>query len=206
MTIRLAPVLLGLSILTAGSSATAQPKPPGIAMCTSSDPARPLMTPMFMTNRTDQQELRKEWIRYTSATYGQDNPQSLGCNIYPWELRAAAQKNHASFPALMRSWRYPPPEVISWRPRGEAVNGEARMLAQLAGDAPTAASGVGSLTIEDDGIAARTKAWDNQLLQARREEAAAKVKRAIATEESKAEYDRLIAQVKADLKRRGRMQ
>jgi hypothetical protein len=89
------------------------------------------------------------------------------------------------------------------------VDTSPKAMADLGGPPPVKATRPpepGSLTIEDNGIAARTKAWDNQLLQARREASADKVKRAIATKESKAEYDRLMAQVKVELKRLGRMQ
>jgi hypothetical protein len=44
------------------------------------------------------------------------------------------------------------------------------------------------------------------VLQAKREEAASKVKRAIATAQSKVEYERILAKAKADAKKRGRVQ
>lgn len=49
-------------------------------------------------------------------------------------------------------------------------------------------------------------AWKNVQLQAKREEASLKIKRAIGTAESKAEYERIMARVKAAMKKRGRKQ
>lgn len=62
------------------------------------------------------------------------------------------------------------------------------------------------ISIKDNGEKARTDAWDNQVLQTQREEAARKVRIALGTAASKAEYDRIMAKVRADLKRRGRSQ
>jgi len=77
----------------------------------------------------------------------------------------------------------------------------------IAGDmAITEPASPGSLTIEDNGIATRTKAWDNHLLQVQSEEAAHKLAKAAATAESKAEYARIMAKVIADLKKRGNKQ
>lgn len=62
------------------------------------------------------------------------------------------------------------------------------------------------ISIEDNGVKARAVAWANVVLQAQREEAARKVKIAIGTAASKAEYERIMAKVRADLKKRGRSQ
>ena len=64
----------------------------------------------------------------------------------------------------------------------------------------------GVLIIEDNGVTARTKAWDNHLLQVQRASAALKLAKAAATAESKAEYDRIMARYFAEQKKRGNKQ
>lgn len=62
------------------------------------------------------------------------------------------------------------------------------------------------ITIKDNGIAARLKAWDNVLLQAKREEAGRKAAIAALTAESKAKYQQIIDKAVAEAKKRGRVQ
>ena len=67
-------------------------------------------------------------------------------------------------------------------------------------------SAAGSLTIKDNGIAARLEAWDNVLLQAQREEATRKAVVAAATAESKAKYKQIMNKAIAEAKKRGNKQ
>ena len=64
----------------------------------------------------------------------------------------------------------------------------------------------GSLTVEDTGATARAKAWDNVVLQAKREEATRKAAVAAATTESKAKYKQIMDKAIAEAKKRGNKQ
>lgn len=72
--------------------------------------------------------------------------------------------------------------------------------------APAKPVAPGVLIIEDNGIAAKAKAWDDSVLQMRREAAAQRVKAAIATAESKANSEILRQKMLAEMRARGNKQ
>lgn len=82
----------------------------------------------------------------------------------------------------------------------------ANTAAVPARSAPAPKPAAGALTVEDNGVTARTAAWADTLLQAKREEASRQVKLVIETAQSKAEYERILAEAKARAKKQGRRQ
>lgn len=181
---------------------------PGVAYCYSSAREKPLMTDLFMTSRTDQSELDMEWKRFASTNFGQDNPINLGCYIYPWASRHLVIKARKSFVELMKGWLHPAPTPLAWRPEGGSVKGEAAMLAQIDVGAVRGSSGGsgGSITIEDNGIAARTKAFDDAVLQGQRAEAQRKVAAAAVSARQDAKIKALIAAEMDKMRKRGNKQ
>lgn len=97
------------------------------------------------------------------------------------------------FPGLAKDW------FVDTTPEALAKLGGASVT-------PSRPSGPGYLTIEDNGVKARTKAWEDSVLQMRREEAAMKVQTAIATAESKAKNEVLRQKMLAEMRNRGNKQ
>ena len=62
------------------------------------------------------------------------------------------------------------------------------------------------ITIEDNGIAARTKAWDDAILQGQREEAQRKVAAAVVSARQDAKIKALIAAEMEKMRKRGNTQ
>ena len=76
-----------------------------------------------------------------------------------------------------------------------------------AGATPSSSSPGGAfISVRDSGRAAEIEAWENSVLQAHRESAALQAKTIAQTAASRAEYDRLWAKVKAEMKKRGNKQ
>ena len=74
------------------------------------------------------------------------------------------------------------------------------------GTSQAPSAGGAFITIKDSGRAAEIEAWENSVLQMHRESAAIRAKTIALTAASRAEYDRLMAKVKAEMKKRGNKQ
>ena len=89
------------------------------------------------------------------------------------------------------------------------VDTSSKVMADLGGPPPGKATRPpepGSLTIEDNGIAARTKAWEDAILQGQREEAAIMARRVSETARSSARHKAILARVTEEMRKRGRQQ
>lgn len=95
---------------------------------------------------------------------------------------------------------------IDFKPDFAHMPGATAKVAEAPKPAPTKPISPGALIVEDNGNAARAKAWDNVLLQAKREEATRKAAVAAATVESKAKYKQIMEKAIAEAKKLGNKQ
>ena len=92
--------------------------------------------------------------------------------------------------------------AVDW-PSASSPLGTTKSIAKAG---PPNKSGPGSITVEDTGGTASAKAWDNVLLQAKREEAGRQASIAAQTAESKAKHKLIIDKAIAEAKKRGNKQ
>jgi ribosomal protein L24E len=112
---------------------------------------------------------------------------NVGSNAEPFMQRIVL------FPNLPRDWyKDTSPEAIA------AIGAPA--------PTPPKPSGPGVLVIEDNGIAARTKAWEDTVLQAQRQEAATRAKQVAETARSSAKHKVELARVFEEMCKRGNKQ
>ncbi len=139
----------------------------------------------------DKSKIQKSFETFVSATYGLEYVSLAHCDT-------AADPNYINGrrQEFLDDPRSGKPVKVEWR--YDNANAAAVKIAK-----PTSP---GSLTITDNGEKARTKAWDNVLLQAKRDEAARQASIAAQTAESKAKYKQIMDKAIAEAKKRGRSQ
>lgn len=95
---------------------------------------------------------------------------------------------------------------LNFNPDFAYLPGAAAKVAEKPKPAPTKPGASGYLNVEDNGNAARAKAWDNAMLQAKREEAARKAADAAAAAKSAAKNKEILDKARAERKKRGNRQ
>lgn len=186
-----------LVVMALPAAAQAPPKP--WTYCNygiDNSPQRHGTTPVFGT------PLDPDWRKEFEAITLDKRSSTVGCWSFDSAEEAAAQRQKGIDRYNSQRFYGPRSVIVVAPPPG--ARGVANPVTPSG--APAVAGGGGALTVVDNGNAARIAAWDNQVLQAQRVEAAAKVQRAIGTAESKAEYKRVLDELRAKLKLRGRSQ
>ena len=81
-------------------------------------------------------------------------------------------------------------------------------IAALGGPAPAPPkpTAPGALIIEDNGIAARTKAWEDTVLEAQRQDAAIRAKQVAETARTSAKHKAVLAKLFEEMRKRGSKQ
>lgn len=157
-------------------------------------------TPIFMA-KAGQEDAAK----YQLTLWGRANgieARDTTCFSASTQVRLKAEYAHAMdhYRAGSQS------REVDFIPDFAHLPGAAAKLAEKPKPAPTKPVSPGALIVEDNGNAARAKAWDNVLLQAKRDDAARKAAVAAATAESKAKHKMIMDKAIAEAKKRGRSQ
>ena len=191
-------ILLAGVVLTSQSAAQSMDENgvPNLGYCYWRDhyngATRYYLTAVFQT-KLSQTQTAAEWKEYTNEKYGPppERTGSADCHVSDSDSISKSRPWH----------RETSPD--GWSPSNASVSQEAQRISESQ-KKPELSSG--ALIGEDNGNAARAKAWDNVLLQAKREEATRKAAVAAATVESKAKYKQIMEKAIAEAKKRGNKQ